>query len=51
MTFNELHLIDGMIYSHELHKYVTIEEYYQEYKSPLNNKLAKYYNTNTKIVG
>jgi len=27
MTFEELHVIDGMIYSHELDKYVTVEEY------------------------
>jgi len=51
MTFEELHIIDDMIYSHEIDKYVTIEEYYQEYKSPINAKLNKYYNTNTKIVG
>ena len=51
MTFEELHIIDDMIYSHEIDKYVTIEEYYQEYKSPINAKLNKYYNVNTKIVG
>tara|TARA_B100000212_G_C27110544_1_gene420451 strand:+ start:329 stop:475 length:147 start_codon:yes stop_codon:yes gene_type:complete len=42
MTFEELHIIDDMIYSHEIDKYVTIEEYYQEYNSPLNIKLKKY---------
>tara|TARA_B100001109_G_C18676426_1_gene386561 strand:- start:205 stop:393 length:189 start_codon:yes stop_codon:yes gene_type:complete len=42
MTFEELHVIDDMIYSHELHKYVTIEEYYEEYNSPLNIKIKKY---------
>tara|TARA_Y100000592_G_scaffold59432_1_gene92980 strand:+ start:413 stop:568 length:156 start_codon:yes stop_codon:yes gene_type:complete len=51
MTFKELHVIDDMIYSHEVDKWVTIQEYYQEYKSPINAKLAKYYNTNTNIVG
>ena len=42
MTFKELHIIDDMIYSHEIDKYVTIEEYYQEYNSPLNIKRKKY---------
>ena len=51
MSFKELHVIDNMIYSHEVDKWVTIEEYYQEYNSPLNIKLQKYYNLNTKQVG
>lgn len=42
MTFEELHVIDNMIYSHDIEKWVTIEEYYQEYNSPLNIKLKKY---------
>ena len=42
MTFEELHIIDDMIYSHEIDKYVTIEEYYREYNSPLNIKIKKY---------
>ena len=51
MTFKELHIIDDMIYSHDINKWVTIEEYYQEYNSPLNAKLNKYYNTNTITIG
>ena len=39
MNFEKLHIIDDMIYSHELDKYITIEEYYQEYNSPFNHKL------------
>ena len=39
MTFKELHVIDDMIYSHDIDKWVTIEEYYQEYNSPFNHKL------------
>jgi len=27
MNFENEHIIDGMIYSHEIDKYVTIEEY------------------------
>ena len=27
MNFENEHVIDGMIYSHEIDKYVTIEEY------------------------
>tara|TARA_Y100001937_G_C6949978_1_gene254205 strand:- start:15 stop:170 length:156 start_codon:yes stop_codon:yes gene_type:complete len=51
MNFEKQHVIDGMIYCHEINKWVTIEEYYQEYKSPLNAKLNKYYNTNTITIG
>ena len=40
MTFEELHVIDGMIYCHEIEKYITVEEYCQEY-----------YNTNTITIG
>ena len=38
MSFEELHVIDGMIYCHEIEKYVTVEEYCQE---------CVCYNTNT----
>jgi len=31
MTFEELHVIDGMIYCHEIEKYVTVEEYTEYY--------------------
>ena len=31
MSFEELHVIDGMIYCHEVDKYVTIEEYTEYY--------------------
>jgi|TARA_R100000278_G_scaffold39887_1_gene35009 hypothetical protein len=31
MTFEELHVIDGMIYCNEIEKYVTIEEYTEYY--------------------
>jgi len=31
MNFNELHVIDGMIYCHEIDKYVTVEEYTEYY--------------------
>ena len=27
MNFENEHIIDGMIYSHEIDKYITIEEY------------------------
>ena len=43
MSFRELHVIDDMIYSHEVDKWVTIEEYYQEYVSPFNAKLQHKY--------
>ena len=42
MNFKSEHIIDGMIYSHDIEKWVTIEEYYQEYNSPLNVKLKEY---------
>ena len=43
MKFETEHIIDGMIYSHEINKWVTIEEYYQvHYNSPLNIKLKEY---------
>tara|TARA_R100000084_G_scaffold74171_1_gene33305 strand:- start:380 stop:517 length:138 start_codon:yes stop_codon:yes gene_type:complete len=43
MNFKNEHIIDGMIYSHDIDKWVTIEEYYQvHYTSPLNIKLEKY---------
>ena len=31
MTFEQLHVIDGMIYCHEIEKYVTVEEYTEYY--------------------
>tara|TARA_Y100000004_G_C8637045_1_gene295359 strand:+ start:25 stop:174 length:150 start_codon:yes stop_codon:yes gene_type:complete len=31
MTFEELHVIDGMVYCHEINKYVTVEEYTEYY--------------------
>jgi|TARA_R100000353_G_scaffold48391_1_gene38474 hypothetical protein len=31
MTFEELHVIDGMIYCHEIDKYITVEEYTDYY--------------------
>ena len=31
MTFEELHVIDGMIYCHDIDKYVTVEEYTEYY--------------------
>ena len=31
MTFDELHVIDGMIYSHDIDKWVTVEEYTEVY--------------------
>ena len=31
MNFDELHVIDGMIYCHEIDKYVTVEEYTEYY--------------------
>ena len=31
MTFEELHVIDGMIYCHEIDKYITLEEYTDYY--------------------
>ena len=41
-TFEQLHIIDDMIYSHEIDKWVTIEEYYEiYYNSPLNIKLKE----------
>tara|TARA_Y100000401_G_scaffold98959_1_gene87007 strand:+ start:199 stop:303 length:105 start_codon:yes stop_codon:yes gene_type:complete len=30
-NFEELHVIDGMIYCHEIEKYVTVEEYTEYY--------------------
>jgi hypothetical protein len=30
-SFNDEHVIDGMIYSNELEKYVTVEEYTDYY--------------------
>ncbi len=43
MNFKNEHIIDDMIYSHDIDKWVTIEEYYQEYyTSPLNIKLNTY---------
>ena len=31
MSFEELHVIDGMIYCHEIDKYITVEEYTDYY--------------------
>jgi len=31
MTFEQLHVIDGMIYCHEIEKYITVEEYTEYY--------------------
>ena len=43
MNFENEHIIDGMIYSHDINKWITIEEYYQvRYTSPLNIKLKEY---------
>jgi len=43
MNFENKYIIDDMIYSHEIDKWVTIEEYYEiYYNSPLNIKLKEY---------
>jgi len=42
MNFKSEHIVDGMIYAHDIEKWVTIEEYYQEYNSPFNIKLKEY---------